>query len=94
MIKKNRDGVVLNTGAIIRNAGNSEEYKTGGWRTFMPVIDKSKCIKCGKCWLFCPDIAIYKKDEYFHVNYDYCKGCGICAKECPAKCIIMELEKK
>ena len=28
------------------------------------------------------------------VNYDYCKGCGICAEECPTKCIAMVEERK
>jgi pyruvate ferredoxin oxidoreductase delta subunit len=23
------------------------------------------------------------------INYDYCKGCGICAEECPADAIRM-----
>ncbi|MBI4812803.1 4Fe-4S binding protein [Candidatus Falkowbacteria bacterium] len=27
-------------------------------------------------------------------DYDYCKGCGVCAEECPVKAIIMELDKK
>jgi len=27
-------------------------------------------------------------------DYDYCKGCGLCATECPVKCIKMELEEK
>jgi Pyruvate/2-oxoacid:ferredoxin oxidoreductase delta subunit len=27
-------------------------------------------------------------------DYDYCKGCGVCAEECPVKAIRMELEKK
>jgi Pyruvate/2-oxoacid:ferredoxin oxidoreductase delta subunit len=26
------------------------------------------------------------------INYDYCKGCGICAHECPLKIIKMERE--
>ncbi|MCK5239384.1 MAG: 4Fe-4S binding protein, partial [Candidatus Thorarchaeota archaeon] len=24
-----------------------------------------------------------------HIDYDYCKGCGICSQVCPPKCIEM-----
>jgi Pyruvate/2-oxoacid:ferredoxin oxidoreductase delta subunit len=27
-------------------------------------------------------------------DYDFCKGCGVCAEECPVKVIKMELERK
>ncbi|MCJ7714522.1 4Fe-4S binding protein [Candidatus Bathyarchaeota archaeon] len=44
--------------------------------------------------IFCPDSAINwvpdKKDIEFDMNY--CKGCGICANECPTKAITMKLE--
>jgi pyruvate ferredoxin oxidoreductase delta subunit len=32
-------------------------------------------------------------DEPPVVNLDYCKGCGICANECPKKCIELVLEE-
>lgn len=64
--------------------------KTGSWRTFKPVIDKKKCIKCYLCWKFCPEPAIKIIDEYPEVDYGYCKGCGICANECKAKAIEMK----
>ena len=86
--------VKITKGAVIydvENKGSSKNVKTGGWRSFKPVIDKSKCIKCGNCWKFCPDNAIKTDIE---VDYDFCKGCGICAKECPVKCIEMVLEEK
>ena len=44
----------INEGAIITEPGSSVRNKTGGWRMMRPVIDKSKCIGCGKCWTFCP----------------------------------------
>jgi len=28
------------------------------------------------------------------IDYDYCKGCGICANECPKKAIEMIIEVK
>lgn len=70
--------------------------KTGDWRTFRPVIDQEKCIKCYFCYMYCPEGTIKVADETGEVSveYDYCKGCGICAEMCPKKCIEMEKEHK
>lgn len=67
----------------------STEYLTGSWRALKPIIDHNKCVKCMLCWLFCPDFAILWDGENVHVNYDFCKGCGICAHECPVNAIKM-----
>jgi len=42
------------------------------------------CVKCRNCEEYCPDLAVLenKKGEY-EIDENYCKGCGICAKECP-----------
>jgi len=65
--------------------------KTGSWRVFCPVFDKEKCVKCLRCWIFCPEGAIKRHaDDTVSIDYDYCKGCGICAKECKVKAIVME----
>ena len=78
--------------------GSSRKNKTGSWRTFVPKIDKKKCISCGLCTRLCPDgaITMIEKDgkQIPQRNLNYCKGCGLCAKECPVKAIKMELEKK
>ncbi len=71
----------------------STEFKTGDWRTFKPVIDQEKCVKCLLCWVYCPDMAIVWDGEKVEVNYDFCKGCGICAEECPRKAITMVEER-
>ncbi|MBC7080788.1 MAG: 4Fe-4S binding protein [Thermoplasmatales archaeon] len=67
--------------------------KTGTWRVFRPVVNAEKCIKCYRCWIFCPDCAI-EIDDFPVIDYDYCKGCGICSNECPVKAISMEREGK
>ena len=85
----------LKLGCSIEKPGNSCEFKTGDWRTGKrPVIDKEKCIKCGLCYILCPDAAYEPKDDQgYHAWIEmYCKGCGICAHECPKDAIIMEEE--
>ena len=85
----------ITKGAIISEPGSTTANKTGEWRTFRPIVDKGKCIKCGKCWSVCPDAAIKKtKEGHFEIDYEYCKGCLICVKECPVKCITTKMEEK
>lgn len=84
----------ISVGAVIRKPGSTLDSRTGGWRTFRPVIEQDKCKKCGICWMNCPDNAIKKKGDKFIVDYDYCKGCLICMKQCPFKAIRKEVEEK
>ncbi|MCX5666606.1 MAG: 4Fe-4S binding protein, partial [Candidatus Omnitrophica bacterium] len=45
-----------------------------------------KCIHCQTCWMYSPDSAVITKDgKFVAFDYEYCKGCGICANECPVK---------
>ena len=51
------------------------------------------CNDCEVCLIFCPDNAIRRKpDGGFEVDLDYCKGCGLCAEECPRGAIVMTRE--
>ncbi len=69
--------------------------QTGKWRTRKPVMDKTKCIKCGVCLMYCPVNSIIKlEDGSFEITYDYCKGCGICAHECRKQAIEMQPVKE
>ena len=54
------------------------------------------CNECEVCYVFCPDISILKRDGLFlrQVDYDYCKGCGICFTECPRGVISLQEEAK
>lgn len=49
------------------------------------------CFECDNCYGVCPDNAIIKlgPGKKFRINYEYCKGCGICANECPCGAIDM-----
>jgi NADPH-dependent glutamate synthase beta subunit-like oxidoreductase/Pyruvate/2-oxoacid:ferredoxin oxidoreductase delta subunit len=52
------------------------------------------CTDCDTCLVFCPDLAIYCREGSYLVRTDYCKGCGICAEECPRGVISMERKDK
>ena len=68
--------------------------KTGTWRDARPVIDESKCTRCLLCWLYCPeDTILRREDDMVYVDYEYCKGCGICANVCPVNAIEMVPER-
>ena len=55
------------------------------------LISARRCFNCGtctfcyKCYDFCPDLAIHMDSDakYREIDYDHCKGCGICVEECP-----------
>ena len=53
------------------------------------------CFECDNCYGVCPDNAVIKlgPGKRFQFNYDYCKGCGICAQECPCGAIGMVPEE-
>ena len=82
-------------GGLIEEPGNSQEYETGGWRSQRPIIEKEKCSHCMICWVYCPDSCIVVEDEkVIGIDLAHCKGCGICAHECPRKAITMVEEAK
>lgn len=53
------------------------------------------CNQCDKCRMFCPDLCI-SRDEAgkYTIDYDYCKGCVVCAAVCPRRVISVIEEKK
>ncbi|MDI9569480.1 MAG: FAD-dependent oxidoreductase [Pseudomonadota bacterium] len=52
------------------------------------------CNNCDNCYLFCPDVAILRARDMTdrHIDYDYCKGCGLCVVECPRNAMTLEEE--
>lgn len=57
------------------------------------------CLACDNCWTLCPDSAVLKTVElasdgsHYVFDYEYCKGCGLCAHECPTGYIRMRPEE-
>jgi 2-oxoacid:acceptor oxidoreductase delta subunit (pyruvate/2-ketoisovalerate family) len=80
----------LPPGGIVRPL-DAEQPRTGGWRTGLrPEVDLSKCVNCLLCWLYCPDSAVRLDGTTFvGFDYDYCKGCELCAVACAVNAIEM-----
>ena len=75
------------------NMGFSEE---GALQESQRCFGCGTCSLCENCYTFCPDSSVWRKDphETFEIDYEFCKGCGICAYECPSHVIEMIREEK
>ncbi|MFX0050938.1 MAG: 4Fe-4S dicluster domain-containing protein [Candidatus Hodarchaeota archaeon] len=80
-------------------AGSAKFFKTGDWAAKIPRLIPENCTSCNYCYFYCPDSAITmetQEDGKAFPKFDlfYCKGCGVCAHECPGrkgeKAIVME----
>lgn len=60
-----------------------QEFKSGK----TAVMDKSKCISCGKCIEICRFDAISKD---YSIDPVSCEGCGFCSLACPKGAISMK----
>ena len=66
-------------------------HSNDDWRFEQPAWDAPKCIRCGICYMMCPDSAISQNTEgTYDANLDYCKGCGLCVQQCPTGCISLD----
>jgi pyruvate ferredoxin oxidoreductase delta subunit len=87
--------------------GGSMVYKTGAWRTNKPVFKHDTCNGCRGCELVCPEGCVQENPDKKHMveklkreiadrdfDPDFCKGCGMCANECPVNDIDMVPEVK
>jgi 2-oxoacid:acceptor oxidoreductase delta subunit (pyruvate/2-ketoisovalerate family) len=70
----------------------------GGLDESTALFEARRCLSCGNCFScdncfgVCPDNAVLKLAEGvepYAIDYDYCKGCGLCAAECPCGAIEM-----
>jgi Pyruvate/2-oxoacid:ferredoxin oxidoreductase delta subunit len=63
------------------------------------LFEARRCLSCGNCFAcdncygVCPDNAVVKLGPgapyEYAIDLDYCKGCGLCAQECPCGAIRM-----
>ena len=72
---------------------------TGGLDESTALFEARRCMSCGNCfgcdncYGVCPDNAIIKLGNgKYEIDYDFCKGCGLCVAECPCGSIEMEPE--
>lgn len=80
-------------GAVCLEGGNARDYLTGGWRAKRPVWDGAACKNCLLCWVACPDSSILVTDgQMSGIDYDHCKGCGVCVGECKFGALELVLE--
>ncbi|PIV33115.1 MAG: glutamate synthase [Lysobacterales bacterium CG02_land_8_20_14_3_00_62_12] len=81
---------------IARRTSSFDEVQ-GGLTLANALFEARRCLSCGNCFEcdncygVCPDNAVIKlgPGRGFEFNYDYCKGCGVCATECPCGAIDM-----
>ena len=81
---------------VVRRQSTFEEVQ-GGLDETNALYEARRCLSCGNCFEcdncygVCPDNAVIKlgSGKRFRFNYDYCKGCGVCAQECPCGAIKM-----
>ncbi len=82
---------------LARRRSTFEEV-VGGLDESTALYEARRCLSCGNCFNcdncygVCPDNAVIKladPDEPYAFDLDYCKGCGICAAECPCAAIVM-----
>ncbi len=54
------------------------------------------CNECEVCYVFCPDLSVIidSGTVKYRIDYDYCKGCGICIAECPRNALSVEKEAR
>ena len=85
---------------VARRQSTFEEVQ-GGLDETNALYEARRCLSCGNCFEcdncygVCPDNAVIKlgPGRRFQFNYDYCKGCGMCAQECPCGAIAMVPEE-
>ena len=85
--------------SAVRRAGTFDEV-VGGLTEDTALFEARRCLSCGNCFAcdncysVCPDDAIVKlgPGRGYLIDLDYCKGCGLCAAECPCGAIEMRGE--
>ena len=80
---------------VVPIAGRAESFDEV--RQGLESIEEAKrCLSCGvcndcdRCVTYCPDGVLRREGRNLVFDYDYCKGCGVCASECSRAVIYMK----
>ena len=85
---------------LARRSSTFEEV-VGGLDVSTALFEARRCLSCGNCFScdncygVCPDNAVIKlgPEKQYEIDLDFCKGCGLCAAECPCGAIEMVPEE-
>jgi 2-oxoacid:acceptor oxidoreductase gamma subunit (pyruvate/2-ketoisovalerate family) len=78
--------------AIAEREGSFSEVRRG----LDGIEEARRCLSCGicnlcdRCVTYCPDGVLKREGDELVFDYDYCKGCGVCASECSRAVIYMK----
>lgn len=62
------------------------------------VAEAARCFSCGRCtfcdncFQYCPDMAVRRAAGGYAIAAEYCKGCGLCVRECPTGSLALREE--
>jgi NADPH-dependent glutamate synthase beta subunit-like oxidoreductase len=80
---------------VIPLAGRADSFAEV--RQGLPGIEEARrCLSCGvcndcdRCVTYCPDGVLRRDGRDLVFDYEYCKGCGVCASECSRAIIYMK----
>jgi NADPH-dependent glutamate synthase beta subunit-like oxidoreductase len=80
----------LASGAEVQLGLEIEQALAEGARCF----SCGTCITCDNCVAVCPDLAVRRVGDGYEVLAEYCKGCGLCVRECPTGSMTMVEERR
>jgi len=68
----------------------------GAVREALRCMTCGSCTECDNCLTFCPDAVVHHDERagLYTVDLLHCKGCGICAAECPRGAIVLVPEEQ
>jgi len=62
------------------------------------LAEAARCFSCGRCtfcdncFQYCPDMAVRRVAGGYAIAAEYCKGCGLCVRECPTGSLALREE--